>query len=231
MRGIHADVIRGSIGGNTFLANQFHQIVIRQRTSPVNPSSSNQGLVRQAFSGAAVDWKALTPAQRTDWDNYADTLTFPNPLGPIQIPGRQVFMGNIGWFRYLVARGVSFASPSKLAPVSAGFLSLDPLLVLEPEPGNTGFRISVGNVSTSDIQVAFQVSTRFDLSRNLFKGPFRSNSLITLALEGETVGVQEFYFGSDDDVYFVRIRAIVDDGPKKLSQDVILRCVVSTTAV
>lgn len=221
--------IRGSIGGDTFLANQHHQIIVRARTSPVDPSTTFQNQVRQGFSGAAVDWLALTDAQRASWNDYAASLTYPNPLGDQTLTGRLVFMGNIAFMRYAAARGFTLTTSLKVAPTIPGFLSLDPLSIGVAGAASTGFTVNVGNPNVEDITAFIWISRIFAPTRNTYKGPWRSNSMIDLDITADTTGNQSFIIGSDDDIVFVYIRAIVDDGAKRVSQPAILRAVVTTS--
>jgi hypothetical protein len=224
-------IARGSVGGITYTANQFGQLIARVKTSPVHPNTTRQGQVKQAFSGAAVAWKALSDQERIDWQSYADSLTYSNPLGPIDMPGRQTMMGNIGFMNYLLAREFVFTTQLFLAPVIPGFLTMDPLSVTAPGAPGTGFDINVGNFNASDIKVIFELSRRFDGSRNRFQGPWQTETLQELDVGAGQTGNLNFEVGADDQVFFVRIRAIVDDGPKQVSQEVILRAVVQTTSI
>lgn len=221
--------IRGSVGGITYLANQHHQIVLRARTSPVDPSTTPQNQVRQAFSGAAVDWLGFTDQERADWDDYADSLTYPNPLGDQTLSGRLVAMGNIAFMRYLYARGFSLTTVVKTAPTTPGFLSLDPLFPDVAGPASTGFTVNVGNPNPEDMSVFIWASRIFNATRNTFKGPWRSNSMVQLDVASAATGNHAFVMGSDGDIVFVYLRAIVDDGLKRVSQPAILRAVVTTT--
>lgn len=221
---------RGSVGGITYTANQHHSLIARARTTPTDPGSQAQGVMRQAFSGAAVDWKALTDAQRQSWEDYAATLTYPNPMGPISMPGRQVMMGNIAWMRYLLARGESFTTSQKTAPVIPGFLSMDPLSIGDAGASSTGFTVNIGNPNAEDMLATIQLSRLFDGSRNTFHGKFLPASLDTVVVTSLSTGNIAVVIGTDDDVYFVKVRCIVDDGPKRISQEVTLRAVVTTSA-
>lgn len=223
--------IRGSVGGVTYLANQWHQIVARARTSPVDPSTTNQNKVRQSFSGAAVDWLAQTEANRLLWDEYAQSLTYPNPLGNQTMPGRLVFMSNISFMRYVYARGFTLTTNAKTPPTEPGFLSLDPLVIAAPGAPGTGVSVSVGNPNTEDISVFLWRSRPFAQTRNTYKGPWSSSSMGQLDVSAASTGSYDFSVGSDDQVCFVYGRAIVDDGSKRLSEPFILRGIIDTTTV
>lgn len=223
--------VRGSVGGITYLANQHHQIVARQRTSPVDPSTSNQNRIRQSFSGAAVDWLALTTPQRDAWDEYADSLTYPNPLGNQSLPGRLVAMGNLAFKRYVASRGFTLTTVEKTAPVIPGFLALDPLLIGAPVGTITGVGVSVGNPNAEDIGLFYWRSRAFQPTRNSYKGPWVSPSMGMQTIVSETTGQFDVEIGEDDQVVFIYLRAIVDDGAKRVSEPVILRGIIETTSV
>lgn len=75
------DKASGSVGGGTFSHNRFGQY-IRQRSTPVNPSSSRQQEVRAAFSQLAAFWTdVLTQAQRDAWNLYGNSVEFINKVG------------------------------------------------------------------------------------------------------------------------------------------------------
>ncbi len=230
MRGIHADVIRGSIGGNTFFANQFHQILIRQRTSPIDPSSTRQGQVRQAFGSGSILYAALTETQQDSWDDYAEPLRFPNPLGPISVPGRQVAVGNLGLREYLETLGETFTASVDTAPVLSGFLTMSPLNITEPVAPGTGIGVSIGNPNAEDINVVIELSSLFGPTRKRFKGPFRSSTLQVLKVDSETTGAADILFGTVGQIVFVRFRAISETGPVRTSRPAILRGTVALSA-
>ena len=228
MRGIHADVIRGSIGGNTFFANQFHQILIRQRTSPVNPATTPQTQIRAAVSGASGLYDNLSQAQKIAWDNYADTLTFPNPLGPITVPGRQVAVGNLAFREYCETLGETFTGSVDTAPTVSGFLTLSTITVVDPASGHTGFTISVYNPNPEQIKVMYQLSPQFGNGRFRYKGPWVHSTTVFEDIATTTSGTHEFEVGSDGDVYFVRLRAVSEEDEVRLSQESIVRAIVRT---
>lgn len=221
-------IMRGSVGGITYFANQFHQILARHRTSPVDPSTTRQGQVRQSFGSASVLFEALTRPQQSSWQDYASTLSYPNPMGPIQVPGRQVAVGNLGLREYLETLGEVFTGTVDTAPVSTGFLTMSPVSIGPPTAPGTGFSINIGNVNPEDINVVIKRSVVFNNTRNRFKGPFLSSTLQVEKVITSTVGVVDIVVGSNDDVVFVQLRAISEQGPVRTSRPVILRAVVST---
>jgi hypothetical protein len=75
------DKASGSYGGVTASRNRFGQY-FRQRSNPVNPSSSRQQAIRAIFSALAVYWSQfLSDAQRAAWNLYGDSVEMLNRLG------------------------------------------------------------------------------------------------------------------------------------------------------
>ena len=58
--------IRGSIGGTTYSRNTFANY-IRNKTSPVNPNTVAQQLVRNRLTAMSQSWGGLSANQRTAW--------------------------------------------------------------------------------------------------------------------------------------------------------------------
>jgi len=71
---------RGSVGGVTFARNRYGAYA-RNRTKPVDPSSSKQNQARTRMSGAVTAWRALTADQRDAFNAKALTTDFVNALG------------------------------------------------------------------------------------------------------------------------------------------------------
>lgn len=72
---------RGSVGAQVFSRNRFGNY-IRARTTPVNPQSDRQSLVRNIMQTVSEYWSAsLTAAQRAAWETFAAAITRVNKLG------------------------------------------------------------------------------------------------------------------------------------------------------
>lgn len=84
--------IRGSIGGTVFSKNRYGSYS-RNRTIPVNPSSTSQQKIRSAVSQIRDAWfNTLTDAQRAEWATYAANVTVLNRLGEsINLTGWNMF--------------------------------------------------------------------------------------------------------------------------------------------
>lgn len=71
----------GSVGGDTFARNRYGNYV-RARTKPINPQSTQQGVVRSVLAFLAQYWKdTLTTAQRQAWTDYGAAVAMKNRLG------------------------------------------------------------------------------------------------------------------------------------------------------
>lgn len=70
----------GSLQGTTYSHNRFGQYT-RSRSSPVQPNSPAQGLVRARLSGNAALWRTLTALQRSGWASLGAEITRTDALG------------------------------------------------------------------------------------------------------------------------------------------------------
>lgn len=70
----------GSFAGQTSSRNQFGQYV-RNRATPVNPNSVQQGVVRSRMAGNASAWRALTDVQRAGWEALGLDISRTDSLG------------------------------------------------------------------------------------------------------------------------------------------------------
>ncbi|MCK5292688.1 MAG: hypothetical protein KAR39_11820 [Thermoplasmata archaeon] len=228
---IIASVIRGSTGGLTYTANQFHQIVVRARTAPVNPNTTNQTTIRSAFNVASQAWKVMATPIREAWAEYAASLTYEGPLGPYSMPARQVCIGNLALAGYIAARELYALVPSVASPVIPGFLDVGNISVGPAGAGETGFIVSVENPNLFDVVYFAQRSVQFGTSRYRFKGPYLSETDIAIKGVTETTTPLTFYGLVKDAIYFVHIRAITEEGPYKISTDYFVRCISVETPI
>lgn len=222
-------IMRGSVGGITYLAGPNHQIVARARTSPVNPQTTRQSQMRSEFSGAAARWNALTPAERRAWKNYAETITIENPVDNFVPTGRQIFIGNIGTREYLSVRGITFSDYLDTAPLYPGRLVVENLDVIPPEPAHTGFQIQVTNPNPEGVFLYGWISPVQNPSRNTYQGKMDSESLQSVNLISLGSGIITFDVGLNDQVFFARVRLITEEAGFRTSAQYQLRCVVSTS--
>ncbi len=216
-------VIRGSIGGTTYSANQYHQIIARARTAPVNPNTTFQTAIRSAFSGAVSLWNGLSDADQDLWDDYADTLVFEGPLGSYSVPGREVFIGNISTALYLQARTGTPAVVATTPPSTPGFLSLASVGVATPILPGTVIAYSVENQSGETILSFGQRSFKFGTARKRFKGPHLSTTLQVDSIADSTTVLTTFDGLVDGGIYFTNPRGISALAPFRMSAPFFLR--------
>ena len=73
--------LRGSIGGNVFSHNRGGDYV-RRRVAPTNPNSTRQQTMRTFLGSLATLWSTtLTPAERAQWNTWAEQQNREGPLG------------------------------------------------------------------------------------------------------------------------------------------------------
>lgn len=221
--------IRGSIAGTTYLSNQYHPIVGRQRVSPVNPNTSQQGIIRSAFSAATTLWEGLTAAQRIAWDDYAQTCVFSGPQGTYTISGRLMFIRSLATAGYLVTVGVLTGPVNTDAPVIPGFLDVGTIHTASFLTAmETGIAIGVEYTGSEDITIYGYRSIAFNQTRGRFKGPFVSTSIASLDLTGAASGEITYIGLGEGLAYFTKWRGITTDGPYRLSSKTLLRGVAVT---
>lgn len=70
----------GSYAGVTSSRNRFGQYV-RNRSTPVNPASTAQGIVRARLAANAAAWRALDDTQRAGWESLGGEMSRTDSLG------------------------------------------------------------------------------------------------------------------------------------------------------
>ena len=213
-------IIRGSVGGVTYLANQFHQIIVRARTAPVNPGTSQQTIIRSAFSAAAEAWKLATPQERSQWASYAQTCFFSGPLGDYTVPGRSIMMAGFTAATYLNETGIIVNSPVDSPPLVTGFANFGTIKTIPPVvPSSTGIQISIGNPGPRDLGVLVNLSLGFDPSRNFYKGPWDLTKLDGVSIQPTTTGAIEISGLITGQKYFFRLKGVEIDGPHRVTAE------------
>ena len=127
---------RGSIGGQVHSHNRFGSYV-RARTTPVNPKSSRQNLIRAAVQYLAQYWSnTLTQLERDAWEVYADAITRSNKLGQqIKLTGFNHFI------RSAVPRVQNADTVIEPGPTTLTLPPADP--IFEVEVDETGQELSI----------------------------------------------------------------------------------------
>jgi len=208
---------RGSIGGVTFTANQWHQLVARARTSPVNPNTLYQAMIRSCFSGAEGLYEVELPADRSAWADYAATCKKSGPLGDYYLNGRLLYLRNMTIALYLDSRGLALTDILTTPPVIPGWLDMQQVTVGPPVAVGTGFSVTIQNPAPESAFVYVMRSHAFNPTRERFKGPFDSTTLIgTTVASG--AGVSHDFLGLTAGLrYFFFLRAISDIAPHRTS--------------
>jgi hypothetical protein len=224
-----ATTIRGSIGGCVFTANPFQSIVVRKRVSPVNPQTPAQSAIRLAMSAANEQWDQLSDADRQAWEDYAQSVTFSGPMGSYTVPGRQMALGQQALAYYLSYQGNSdFDVPAMDPPTKLGLLGIGPIIPAVLGAAGTGFQFSITNPNTEDITCGLWISHRQNDSRLRFKGPWYDPYFHNDEVPGSSAGNVVVDDLPADGIYFVRIKAISTNSPRRLSPSAIYRCEATT---
>jgi hypothetical protein len=224
-------MIRGSMGGITFLATQTQSMVMRARVSPTQPHTSYQEQLKVAFKQAVSWYKAFTQANVDAWNSYAANIWLSGPFGPYRPTGRQLMVGNIAMQQYLVARGAAFTGASHTMGIGATApFTLPTVTVLAAASGHTGFKIHVVNNDAATAVVWCEISDAYSLTRNYFKGPFKGSTLLTADIA--TSGNHDFAFdiGPAGSVCWARVGCMDKATGQLRSQDVIIKAAIVTTA-
>jgi len=172
---------RGSVGGQVHSRNRYGNY-IRARTTPVNPQSSRQNLIRAAISALAAAWSGtLTQLQRDAWEVYADAITRQNALGQqIKLTGFNHFVRSNAP-RLQNVDAVVAAGPTTLTLPGA-----DPIFACEVD--EAGQEISVTfdpllawNIIDDGFMYVYMSSPKV-AGTNFIGGPFR----LAGAIDGDT---------------------------------------------
>lgn len=87
--------LSGAVGG-VVASHNAGGAYFRARTTPTNPNTPQQQVVRAAVTQLTNQWiSALTPAQRAAWEVYADNVKVTNRIGEqVNISGLAMFVRN-----------------------------------------------------------------------------------------------------------------------------------------
>lgn len=201
--------MRGSVGGTNYLSGPQHQIIARQRSSPVRPTSTDSTVYRSAFTEACLVWRLMSPATRAGWNDYAQTLYHLGPTGGYTVTGRNTFLGYYPLHRYLKAVGLTPSSPTTFASKHDGWLPLVMYIGLQAYPPAGLLRVTIINGSSDEIiMVYLQISRAFDGSRTFYKGPWTTRNATVKTIGPAQSSGFTFKGLQTDSVYFVRARAL-----------------------
>ncbi len=117
---IHGEM-RGKLGGNVFSRNKGGPYV-RMHATPTNPNSARQQSTRAWLAQCSSLWNGtLTPAERAQWNEYAETHSALNALG------QTIFLTGLDWF----AKCNSRLLDAGVSPIT------EPTDLLVPDPPST----------------------------------------------------------------------------------------------
>lgn len=215
--------LSGSIGSTTASRNKFGQY-FRSKVIPVNPNTTRQQTVRAFFATLVSAWNdALTPAQRTAWNLWAQNTTIQGKDGnPINITGQNAYI------RFNTARLQVGGTRVDSGPIVfnngnpiTGFQST--VLTQVSEIGqiaglfSTDAIISGGASDAGDLAVF--LGGPVNASRNFFKGPYQFSTTEAVTQSATSVPItataqdQEQAIDLDALQYrSIRFRMIYDDG-------------------
>lgn len=222
-----ASVIRGSVGGATYTANQFASIIMRARTNPTQPRTTFQTYARDALAAGSLAWAALTDAQRADWELYAQSCLYTSPVAPYYVTGRDIFLAGRTLVNYIGQRLSPAPIAYAIAPTVPGFYAVGGVSIQPPAALATGFKVRINNFGANGVHYAIQISQPFDVTRNRFQGPWNNNISQFGSLAAATsvdVPVVGLTAGR---VYFVRVRIVTTTLWNKVATPSILRAIAT----
>lgn len=76
---------RGKLGGHVYSKNRAGAYV-RTKVTPVNPQTSSQVNARAILTQQSQDWRGLTEAQRTAWNNAVNDFQRTDIFGDLKAP-------------------------------------------------------------------------------------------------------------------------------------------------
>jgi len=223
--------IRGKVGGIVYTKNSFAGLVARAFTSPTNPKTEGQELIRTSFAEASATWEALSQADRDLWEAYAATLDYQGPHGSYKLPGRQVFMGTYSLAKFIDNVGGSSISVGDDPPVIAGFENIGAVI-----PGtyttvsSTGVAVDIGNPNAYDLVAIVQRSVAFNPTKNSYDGPyvFEYTECHDITASSTTTVLIETDVGTAGQAIFLKVRLITEAAPHRITNDFNIRTIAVT---
>lgn len=162
----------GSIAGNTFARNRYGNYA-RARTTPINPQTARQTLIRSAMATLTDRWaQTLTAVQRTAWNLYGANVAMTNRLA------ETVFL--TGMNHYIRSNLTRETGPTVLiddGPTVFEIPAQDPTLAVTASEATQQLTISFDtamdwSVEDGSFLFLFQGSPQ-NAQRNFFNGPWR----------------------------------------------------------
>ena len=211
--------ISGSVGGITYLNGPHAAIIARARVTPVQPGSTFQSQMRASMNGASAGWEFLSEAIQILWQAYAETCTFQGKQGNYTVTGRSLYMAGRSLQLYCALRGLYVPNVVGTAPITNGFLLPSGFDIVPPVGVGTGIHIRFNADLQDDTAFFTQISGQKEVTRNFWKGPWQTrDDKVTVVAAGAAGGV-DYLNLSDTKRYFVRVKAVSDDAPARISQE------------
>jgi hypothetical protein len=135
----------GSLAGSTSSRNRFGQYQ-RTRAIPVNPNSTQQGVVRARMSANAAGFRALTPAQRAGWTDLGLSMSRTDSLGQAYtLNGFMAYCSvnnnNVAAGNAVVSDAPSLVTPSALLTATITLTAAALSVAYTPTPLPAGCRL------------------------------------------------------------------------------------------
>lgn len=177
--------LRGSVGGITYTQNSYATIVARNRTTPTNPNTARQIVVRGYLSTAVNAWQARSTIDRQSWHDYAQQTPWTNALGEdIRLSAFNMYCA-VRCAAKDINPGLASATWDN-PPSTPGLLPNPYCELLQCSsfpPGTLCYEYRIHNLSdTETIRCKAYRSSLMPVTINWFKGPYpASNTTINLA--------------------------------------------------
>lgn len=181
-RGLLATDLSGSLDG-VVASRNASGAYLRSRSTPVNPNSSSQQLVRSIFASLTQAWQlSLSDAQRAGWRAYAEALTTTDAIGnSLTLQAANWYVAcNVGRLQFGVGRVDDAPTTLALAEAPAidwasSFFTI----------GGGNVALVAGNIDWGAVDDAFMTVGLGNVqapTRNFYKSPFSFDG----ALEGDS---------------------------------------------
>jgi len=163
---------RGSLAGNVFSRNHFGAYV-RARTTPINPRTARQTLVRSSVAFLADRWaNTLTAVQRTAWELYASSVAMTDSLG-----ASMYLTGYNHYIRSNIILVMSTLPPVDNGPVIFEIPAHDPTFAISASEATQQISYTFDNTlawANEDDAYLFKFQGKpQNAQRNSFGGPWR----------------------------------------------------------
>lgn len=205
----------GSLGGNTFARNRSGNYV-RARTTPINPQSQRQSVIRAIIAQLTAAWaNLLDDAQRAAWAVFADNVPAKNKLGEvISLSGfNQYVKSNT----VLLNAGLAVVAD---APILFTLPGEDPTYATEVDAGTGIVSVTFDDtrdwVSEDTSGLVVQVGIPVSPGINFFDGPWRHAGIIlgdgTTPPTSPDVSIAVPFEIGDGQKVFTRAKVVRGDG-------------------